>query len=122
MHLVDHLCAPAQPFRQPLSQLEAEVEAVGANVKEQIARGHHGGVARACEFGQRVKPGRPGLAEKTVPEPRAKAHNAAQLALRDAKADRSPQTADIRQHAANLVLASGINRQDEEDRRLGERR
>jgi hypothetical protein len=37
MHLVDHLRVPAQPIREPLGKLEAQIEAMSPDVEEQVA-------------------------------------------------------------------------------------
>jgi len=121
MHLVDHRRVPSQPIREPLGELEAQIESMGPDVEEQVARRRHGGVLGPLELGKGVKARRAGLAEETVPEPRAQTDHAAELALGYAKADRAPQPAGVLQQAANGVLAPGIDGQDQEDRRLCQR-
>src|SRR6185503_17672188 len=87
MHLVDHLRVPTQSIRQPLGELEAQIESMGPDVEEQVARRRHRGVVGPIELGKGVKARRVGLAEETVPEPRAETDHAAELALGYAKAD-----------------------------------
>ena len=122
VHLVDHLRVPVEPDHQPPGELEAQVEAMGADVEEQVAGCRDGGVPGAGELGERMQAGRARPAEEAVPELGADADHARQRGLGDAEADRSPQPADVRQHVADLVLGAGVHGEDEEDRRLGERR
>ena len=56
--LVDDLGVAAQPVHQTLGQLEAQVEPVGADVKQQIARRGDRGVTRPGELAERMQAGR----------------------------------------------------------------
>ena len=90
----------AQPVHEPLGELEAKVEAVRADVKQQVAGGRDRGVSRAGEARKRVQAGGARLAEEAVPEHRADPDDARQLALGDAEADRALEAADVGEHVA----------------------
>ena len=63
MHLVDHSRDPAESIHQPLSELEAQVEPMSAEVEQQIAGRRHGRVLPACDFGERMQTGGTRLAK-----------------------------------------------------------
>ena len=75
----------------------------------------------AGEPRERVQVGRLGVSEQPVPEARADADDAGQLALGDPEADRALERADVGEQLAHSLLATRLDRQDQEDRRLGER-
>ena len=121
VHLVDHPRVPPEATRQPLGELEAQVEAMSADVKEQVAGRRGRAVPGAGEPRERMQPGRARRAEQPLPHGGADAHHAGQRPLRDPEAHRSPEPADVRQHVADPVLGPRIDGQREEDRRLGDR-
>ena len=84
VHLVDHPARPAAAGHQPLRELEAQVQAVGADVEQQVARRRRrAGAGRRRQLGERVQAGRPRRAEQPVPDAGADADDAGQLALRE---------------------------------------
>ena len=121
VHLVDHTRASHQPAAQPLGELEAQIQAMGADVEQQIAGRGRRDVPGAGKAGKGMQRGGARRAEESLPRLRAHAHHARQLALGDAKADRPPQPADVREHVPHVVLAARRHREHEEDRRLGDR-
>lgn len=68
MDLIYHLRVCEQPLGQSLGELKAEIDALCADVKQQVARRCHGGVAVADQLFKRVQARRARLAEQPVPE------------------------------------------------------
>jgi hypothetical protein len=69
VHLIDYLREPGEAIRQPLGKLEAQIEAMRANVEQQIAGCRDRGVLRAGKPGEWVKPSGTPLTEQTLPQP-----------------------------------------------------
>jgi hypothetical protein len=95
---------------------------MSADVEQEVARRGDGRMPRAYKLAERVQPGRTRLPEEAIPQSAPETGDAGQLTFRDAEADRSLQPTDIREKRANLFLAPGVNRDDEKERSLGERR
>jgi hypothetical protein len=121
VHLVHNLCAPAQPLHEPLRELEAQIDAAGANVKQQVARSRHGRVPRAGDLGERMQPGRARSPDQAIPQLRPEADDAAEAAVGDAKGDRADQPADVAEQVAHLLLGTLVDAEHQEDRGLGGR-
>ncbi len=122
--LVDDTGGAVEAVHQSRRELEAEVEPVGADVEEQIAGGRGRGVLAAGEARERVQVARSrrAVAEQAIPQRRADAGDADELALGDPEPDRALERADVGQQLAHDLLAAGRDRQHQEDRRLGQRR
>jgi hypothetical protein len=118
VHLVHHLDVRCQAVHQPLGELEAEIERLRPDVEQQVAGRRDRRVPTAPELRERMRPRGSRLAEEAVPGLRAEPDDAAQLAVGDAEADRSPEPAHIGQHVADSGLGARVHGEDEEDRRL----
>ena len=94
---------------------------MGANVKQQVARGRDRRVLGADEARERTQRGRARISEQAIPQLAADPDHARQRALGQPEADRPLQSADVGQQLAEAVLGAGVDRQHEEDRGLGER-
>jgi hypothetical protein len=101
VHLVHHLDVRCQAVHQPLGELEAEIERLRPDVEQQVAGRRDRRVPTAPELRERMRPRGSRLAEEAVPGLRAEPDDAAQLAVGDAEADRSPEPAHIGQHVAD---------------------
>ncbi len=122
MHLVDDLGDRREPSNQETRQFKAEVESVRADMKEQVTGGRHSRMPAPADLSERMKLGRALATEHAVPQLGPYPRHAAELALRDPKAHRSPQSTDIREQIPYHLLSLRMDRQDQEDRRLGQRR
>ena len=87
VHLVDHGRVFPEPTRELAGELEAQVHPPRPDVEEQIAGRRDGLVALTGELRQRAQRGRPRAAEEPIPERRADADHACQLAVGDAEPD-----------------------------------
>ena len=122
VHLVDDADALVEAVGDQPRQLEAEVEATGADVEEEVAGGRGRGVHRAAQFLERMEFGRQRRVEEALPEGRPDADHAAEPGVRRAEADRAAQAAEVRQQVEDLFLAARVDADRQEDRRVGERR
>lgn len=121
VHLVDHADAVAEAVGDQPRQLEAEVEATGADVEEEVAGSRGRGVNLAAQFLEGVQFGRQRRVEEALPERRPDPDDATQARIRGAEADRAAQPAEVRQQFEHRVLAALVDADREEDRRVGER-
>ena len=93
-----------EPARQPLGELEAQVEAVGADVEQQVA-GRRAAVCRApASSGNGCSSAGRGSPNSRSHTRGADAHHAGQLPLGDPEADRALEAADVGQQVADAVL------------------
>ena len=87
MHFIDHGNGVAEPGHDLRCQFETQIDALGADVKEEIA-GCRDGMARAgFEFAKRMQFRRPRLTKQPVPRVRSDPHHAGELSLDVAEAD-----------------------------------
>jgi hypothetical protein len=112
MHLVDDPRGSGEPIRQPLGQLEAEVETMCAEVDEEIAGRGGGAVRPTRDCPERMQPGRARRAEEPLPDASSDADHARQPTLGDPEAHRAPKSTDVRQHIAYFVVGVRLDRQD----------
>ena len=117
VHLVDDPHVPAERAHQTLRELEAEIQALGSEVEEQVARRRDRGVSRAGDLGERVQLGGARIAEEGVPGRRPDTHDAAQPTLGGAKADRAAESADVSEYLAHVGLGARVHGHHEKDRR-----
>src|SRR5262249_62003199 len=87
MHFADGGTRFAEPSHDLRCQLEAEIHALGANVKEEIA-GCSDGVTRAgSNLPKRMQFRRPRLAKEPVPRVGSNSHHAGEVSLNIAEAN-----------------------------------
>ena len=84
MDLVDDRRVLAQAVRQPLRELEAQVEPVRTNVEEQVARGRRRPVPVAGQRLERMQLGRTRRPDQPVPDLGPDPDHARERALREA--------------------------------------
>ena len=104
MHLVDDLGAAAQALGQSLSQLEAEVEPAGADVKQQVARRRHRSVARAGELAERMQPHGTRITPQPIPQAGSDPHHTRQLRLGYPESHRALEPRDVRERVSKLCV------------------
>ena len=122
-HLVGDVDAPVEGTQQQPLELEAEIEAIGADVEEQVAGGGHRGVHRTADRGERTQLGRHRLRGQPGPGRCADADDAAEVSVEVAEAHALHEVGDAGDRVPRDVgrcspLTDG---DDEEDRRPGER-
>ena len=87
LHLVDRRHGGPEPGHDLRRQFKAQVEPLGTNVEQQIARGRDGVAGAGADLAERVQLQRLWRAEQPVPEIRADPHRASEPASEIAKAD-----------------------------------
>ncbi len=91
MNFVDRRNRAAEPGHDLHCQLETEVHALGANVKQEIAGRRDGLACARLDLAKRMQFGRPRLTKEPVPRVRAYAHHAGEVSLDVAETDRAHQ-------------------------------
>ena len=95
VHLVGDRNRVAQTRHDQARQLEAQIHALGADVKQDVARRGDRVARSGAEFPERVQLGRARLAEQAVPNRRSEPDDAGQSAFEVAKADGAQQRREI---------------------------
>ncbi len=123
VHFVDRRNRVTELRHDLRRQFEAEIHALGADVKQQVA-GRGDRMARAgFDFAERMQFRRPRCAKQSVPRVRSEPHHAGQIAFDIAKAHRADQSGEIAAQRSDGVAACrpGIHRDDQKDRGAGQR-
>ena len=115
VHLVDDRRRAVEHVHDLAGQLEALVLVRGPDVEEQIARRRRRVVRGALEFDERVQLGRARTAEQTVPDLRADAGDAGEVAGRYTEPDRTHEPAQPLQQVPGPVLAARLHLDDQKD-------
>ena len=106
--LVDHGRRAPEALGQPLGELEAQIRALGPNVKQQVSGRARSGVHRSLEL-RATDAARPAGVRRTrrshSSDPTA--DHAGQLRLGHAEADRASDRSHVAQHVADLGLGAG---------------
>ena len=87
MDLVDDGCVAGEALGEPLRELEAEIEPVGADMEEEIAGCRRRVMLRAAQGAKRMQTRRTSDAEQAVPRIRTDADHARQIPLGQAETD-----------------------------------
>ena len=87
MHFIHRGNRLAEPGHDLRCQLEAEIHALGADVKQQIAGGSDGMTGAGLDFPKRMQFRRPGSTKQPVPCVGSNPHRARQVSLNIAEAD-----------------------------------
>ena len=120
--LIDDRSGAVEAVGQQRGQLEAHVHPRRPDVEQEVARGRRGVVDVAPHLGERVEVGRARSVEESVPGVGADAGDEREARLRHPAAHGPAQTGEVGEEVADLVLAAGVDREHEEDRRRGQRR
>ena len=97
VHLVDHRAQPAAAGRSAAARARSTGRSGARGCETADRPGSTGRCAARLGAPERVQSGRPGRAEQPIPDPRAEARDARQLALRDPEADRALQPGHVRE-------------------------
>ena len=87
MHFIGRGNGIAEPSHDLRRQLETEIHALGANVKEEIAGGGDGMARAGFDFPKRMQFRRPRLTKEPVPGVGSNPHHAGEVAFDIAKTD-----------------------------------
>src|SRR5207237_8473108 len=112
MHLVDGGHRPSEPNHELRREFEAEVHSSGTDVEEDVAWRGHGMARLRPDLPERMELRRSGSAEKPVPGRGTEPHDAGEVALEVAKADRPNEGREVFAEGSTgrpLVIA-GVDR------------
>ena len=111
VYLVDDVDEPAQPLGQPLGELEAQVEPVGADVKQQVAGRRDSSVACPVELAEGMQVSGAGTASQPIPQRGADPDHQRELGFGHAESHRALESRGVRQGGADLGLGARTDRQ-----------
>ena len=109
VHFVGRGDGAAEPRHDLRRQLEAQIHARGADMKQDVAR-RRDGVMLAADLAERMQVLRPRRAEQPVPGVGAESHDAGQPAVEVAKADRAQEGGEIATQRPHGVIAFRLRR------------
>ena len=122
VYFIDRRYGPAEPDHDLRRELKTEVHALGAKVKNQIARRCHGMAHAGLEFPKWVEFCRPRLTKEPVPGVGPDPHHAGEVSPDIAEADRTDQRREVaaKRPDCRSVRGARVDRDDHEDRGAGQ--